>query len=176
MNHFCSYQKICKSFFYLRKEHPENKNTHAYNSNDYSIETFIDNPNFFLRKYSSLLPIKFQKKRLFKNGFFFISDKYIIMADTYPYDDQNGRLAQQNQLQPLQAPPQRSLWETIKQNKLAVIIGLLILAGLIWWFCMRKTTDSGAAANVSVNLPATPTVATVPGNKLNLTRVRGGMF
>ena len=101
------------------------------------------------------------------------------MADTYMYDDQNGRVAQQqNQMQPLQPPAQKSMWDTIKQNKMAVIIGLLVLAGLIWWFCMRKNTDAGAAANVSVNLPnQTPVVASVPANsRLNLTKVRGGVF
>jgi len=98
------------------------------------------------------------------------------MADTYMYD-QNSQMTQQqqNQMQPLQPPVQKSLWDTIKQNKMAVIIGLLVLAGLIWWFCMRKNTDSGEAANVSVNLPAT--TPTVPNaSRLNLTKVRGNMF
>ena len=101
------------------------------------------------------------------------------MADTYNYnDDQNGRVMAPSQpLTPQSLPPhQVGMWDWIRNNRMAVIIGILILAGLIWWFCMRKT-DVGSSVSTTVNVPpgpnAAPTVVN-PGNGLRLTKVRGG--
>ena len=94
------------------------------------------------------------------------------MADTYTYnDDQNGRMMVPPQ--PI-APAQMSTWDWIRNNRMAVIIGIAVLAGLIWWFCMRKS-DNGANVSTTINVPPAPGATVVnPPNGIRLTKVRGG--
>ena len=100
------------------------------------------------------------------------------MADTYN-DDQNVRalVPPQQQVPPPIIPPQtqRSVWDWIRENRVAVIIGILILIGLIWWFCMRKN-GNGNGANVSTTInvpPSQSTAVTRQADALRLTKVRG---
>lgn len=63
------------------------------------------------------------------------------------------------------APVQnKTFMDYVKENKLMVILAILVLAGLIWWFCMRKgdalasltgSTPKVASGTSSVNVTRT---------------------
>lgn len=59
------------------------------------------------------------------------------------------------QLVPLQTPPSSGgFMDYIKRNKLLVAIVIIIIVGLIWWFCIKKNkltdaTPSGTGTSVT---------------------------
>lgn len=91
------------------------------------------------------------------------------MENTYYNDDQNGPVM----MPPQQPLAQRSLWDYLRENKGMVILGVLVLAALIWWFCMRKNQD-GNANVATVNVPPGTGATVVNPNGFRVTRVRGG--
>lgn len=80
------------------------------------------------------------------------------------YDDQNGRM-----LVPPQGPQlvqkQKTIWDCISEHRMAVIIGIIIIAVLVWWFCIRKAPGAEAGGPASAN-----------NTGLRVNKVRGGVF
>lgn len=104
------------------------------------------------------------------------------MSDSYIYD-QNGNIIspqqqQQQQVQQQVPSSQVSVWDYMRAHKVAVIVVLIILAILIWYFCIRKAEPSGTGT-ITVNVPSTggPTTVVPRNTGIQLTKVRGaGMF
>ena len=75
-------------------------------------------------------------------------------------------------IQPAPAPaPTGGFVNFVKNNKLAVAIGLLLLIGLIWWFCIRKKTGTPTVTNISTS----PNLAT-NGTNIKITKTRPGAY
>lgn len=70
--------------------------------------------------------------------------------NTYDDNDPNRGMVP---IQPIQAPSNPGLMDYVRNNKLAVAIVILILIGLIWWFCIRKNgnKDSGLHSSAGKN-------------------------
>ena len=88
------------------------------------------------------------------------------------YRDERDRQIVLPPYPPVQPPVPASggFMDWIKNNKLAFLIGILILAGLIWYFFMRK--PAGANINVTTNVPSGYTPTTKPATlQVHKTRV-----
>ena len=104
------------------------------------------------------------------------------MADTNNDDQNRVLIAPQQQTPPPIITPQAqsNMWDWVRRNRIAVIIGIIILIALIWWFCMRKGKDANGA-NVSTNItipPGQSTTVSKQPESLRLTKVRanGNMY
>ncbi|MEM3062877.1 MAG: hypothetical protein QW303_04970 [Nitrososphaerota archaeon] len=86
------------------------------------------------------------------------------MTDTY--DDQNKR-----SLVPLQqgVQPRKNFWDFLRENRVAVVIGLVIIIGLVWWFCIKRSEGETSGATVQ------PSSSQGMTGGIRLTRVRGGL-
>lgn len=80
------------------------------------------------------------------------------------YDDPNKPVT------PLQPANSSGFMDYIKNHKMGVLIGLIILIGLIWWFCFRKKN------NVDATVTSTgSTTYAIPGtgSKYSVSRTSG---
>ncbi|XWV26019.1 hypothetical protein QJ857_gp1061 [Tupanvirus soda lake] len=92
-------------------------------------------------------------------------------------DDQNRPLMPMQPIQPIQpvqpATGSGGFMDYVRNNRMTVIIAVLILIGLIWWFCMRK--PDGANVNITTNVPsATPAVPATNPSGIQVTKTRLG--
>lgn len=93
------------------------------------------------------------------------------MNQTYQQDPNNQQIQTAAVAQPpVQPSPDRSMMTYIKDNKWLILIGILILAALIWWFCIRKKAASGTDIG---NAAATNAQAAAAGTGANATTNSG---
>jgi hypothetical protein len=64
----------------------------------------------------------------------------------------------------VQVQPQSSssFMDYVRDHKLAVAIVIIVIIGLIWWFCIRKNTGASAST----------TVEPTSGSRINVTRTK----
>lgn len=74
---------------------------------------------------------------------------------------------QNPQIMPLQPAKSGGFMEYVKNNKVTVFIVILIIIGLIWWFCIKKTNGKTGLSKST----GTPSLSST-GTPINITRSR----
>ena len=86
-------------------------------------------------------------------------------------DDQNGNLLpyQSQPMTVVQPPASNNFMDYVSNNRVVVVIALLILGFLLYWFCFRKSGSSTLSPNTDTISIKTPGSSTTLGKNSTVT-------